>query len=178
MSLGLIEVGLAVSALGCGGPRPEPPDGTSANVGGSEMTGVTGIGGIFFKSDDPAMTLEWYRTHLGVEYNDWGGFPFQWRERDRPDEIGYTVWGAFPDTTAYFAPSESLFMINFRVADIEALVAALLEGGVEVVGEIEQHPNGKFAWILDPEGRKIELWEPVPSNEDPYLQDEDGDGAR
>ena len=83
MSLGVIEVGLAVSALGCGGPRPEPPDATSANLGGNEMTGVTGIGGIFFKSDDPAMTLEWYRTHLGIEYNDWGGFPFQWREPTR-----------------------------------------------------------------------------------------------
>jgi predicted enzyme related to lactoylglutathione lyase len=134
------------------------------------MRRVTGIGGIFFKSDDPGRTLEWYRTHLGIASGDFGGFAFQWSEKDRPNETGYTVWSVFPDTTAYFSPSEQPYMINFRVADLVGLVAALREEGVEIVGEIEQYPNGKFAWILDPEGRKIELWEPVPADEDPYLR--------
>jgi catechol 2,3-dioxygenase-like lactoylglutathione lyase family enzyme len=131
---------------------------------------VTGIGGVFFESDDPARTLEWYRTHLGIEAGDFGGFAFQWREKDQPSETGYTVWSAFPDTSEYLSPGNQPFMINFRVADLTGLIAALREEGVEIVGEIEQHPNGKFAWVLDRDGRKVELWEPVPAAEDPYLR--------
>jgi predicted enzyme related to lactoylglutathione lyase len=136
---------------------------------GVRMKRVTGIGGVFFKSDDPAELLDWYRTHLGIASGDWGGFAFQWQEKGRPNETGYTIWSAFPDTTNYFSPGEQSFMVNFRVADLAGLIAALREEGVEIVGEIEQHANGTFAWILDPEGRKIELWEPVASSEDPYL---------
>ena len=134
------------------------------------MAKVLGIGGVFFKSDDPAALLTWYRTHLGIASGDWGGFAFQWQEQGHPNETGYTIWSAFPDTTNYFSPGEQSFMVNFRVADLAALIAALREEGVEIVGEMEQYPNGMFAWILDPEGRKIELWEPVASSEDPYLQ--------
>jgi predicted enzyme related to lactoylglutathione lyase len=133
------------------------------------MRRVTGIGGIFFKSDDPAQTLEWYRTHLGITAGEFGGFAFQWMEKERPSEIGYTVWSAFPESTDYFDPSDQAFMINFRVADLTCLILALKSAGVRVVGEIQEHPNGRFAWILDREGRKIELWEPVASAEDPYL---------
>jgi catechol 2,3-dioxygenase-like lactoylglutathione lyase family enzyme len=133
------------------------------------MKRVTGLGGMFFRSRDPKETLAWYRRHLGIESADWGGVAFRWREPDRPDETGYTVWSAFPHDTGYFAPSEHAYMMNFRVDDLVGLVAALRAEGVEVVGEISEEPNGKFAWILDPEGRKIELWEPVPSREDPYL---------
>jgi predicted enzyme related to lactoylglutathione lyase len=133
------------------------------------MRRVTGIGGIFFKSDDPAQTLEWYRTHLGITAGEFGGFAFQWMEKERPSEIGYTVWSAFPESTDYFDPSDQAFMINFRVADLTGLILALKSAGVRVVGEIQEHPNGRFAWILDREGRKIELWEPVASAEDPYL---------
>lgn len=136
-------------------------------------TAVTGIGGVFFKSEDPGRTLDWYRSHLGIETSEWGGFAFRWRERERPDEIGYTIWGAFPDDTDYFDPSEAPFMVNFRVADLAGLLAALREADVRVVGEIEDHPNGKFAWILDPDGRKIELWEPIASSRDPYLKEVD-----
>jgi predicted enzyme related to lactoylglutathione lyase len=133
------------------------------------MRRVTGLGGMFFRSRDPKKTAEWYRRHLGIDAADWGGFAFRWREPERPEEVGYTVWSAFPEDTKYFAPSEHAFMFNFRVADLEGLIAALREEGVEVVGEISEEPNGKFAWILDAEGRKVELWEPVPSAEDPYL---------
>lgn len=133
------------------------------------MTRVTGIGGVFFKSGNPKETLAWYRTHLGIESDEWGGTAFQWRDKAQPDEIGYTVWSAFPESSKHFGPGDQRFMFNFRVADLTALMAALKAGGVEAVGEIEDHPNGKFAWIIDPEGRKVELWEPVASAEDPYL---------
>ena len=113
--------------------------------------------------------MKWYRTHLGIDSGDWGGFAFQWIEQGRPSEIGYTIWTPFPDTTNYFSRGEQSFMVNFRVADLAGLVAGLRQDGVEIVGEIEQHPNGSFAWILDLEGRKVELWEPVDSRQDPYL---------
>jgi len=133
------------------------------------MKRVTGLGGVFFKCANQASAIDWYRKHLGIEAADWGGFAFRWREPEDTEEIGYTVWSAFPKDTKYFAPSESAHMVNFRVADLEGLMTALREEGVEIVGDIEQHENGKFGWILDPEGNKIELWEPVPSRDDPYL---------
>lgn len=133
------------------------------------MKRVTGIGGMFFKSADPERTLEWYRQHLGIPLQEWGGSTFRWLDPDQPGEIGYTVWSAFPDTTRYFEPSSEPFMMNFRVDDLEAVIEALRSEGVEVIGEIEQHPNGRFAWVLDADGRKVELWEPVPSGDDPYL---------
>jgi len=133
------------------------------------MKRVTGIGGVFFKSRDPKATLDWYREHLGIDSAEWGGFAFQWNEKERPEQTGYTVWSAFPENTDHFGPSDQPFMMNYRVEDLAGLISALKAEGVEVIGEIEQHPNGKFAWILDSEGRKVELWQPVPSNEDPYL---------
>ena len=133
------------------------------------MKRVTGIGGMFFTCRDPKATLDWYRTHLGIDAAEWGGFAFQWTEKGNPDQTGYTVWSAFPHDTEHFAPSQHPYMVNYRVDDLDALIAALKEEGVQVVGEVQEHPNGKFAWVLDPEGRKVELWEPVPSQEDPYL---------
>jgi predicted enzyme related to lactoylglutathione lyase len=133
------------------------------------MKRVTGLGGLFFKSQDPKSSLEWYRNHLGIESDEWGGFAFQWREKDTPDNIGYTVWSLFPEESKHFEPSQKQVMVNFRVDDLAALLPVLKDEGVEIVGEIEDHPNGKFAWILDPDGRKIELWEPVDSKDDPYL---------
>lgn len=165
-----LAVGSVALAIGCNAPNPGPGESTATADGDRPMPGVTGIGGVFFKSADPARALEWYRTHLGIASGDWGGFAFQWIQKDQPNETGYTIWSAFPDTTSYFSPSEQPFMVNFRVADLVSLMAALKEEGVEVVGEIEQHPNGKFAWILDLEGRKVELWEPVASYDDPYLR--------
>jgi len=133
------------------------------------MKRVTGLGGVFFKSPDPKNTVEWYRTHLGIDSDEWGGFAFQWRDRERSEEVGYTVWSAFPDDTKHFDPSPHPFMLNFRVDNLVELVATLKAEGVEVCGEVEEHDNGKFAWVLDSDGRKVELWEPVPSAEDPYL---------
>jgi predicted enzyme related to lactoylglutathione lyase len=135
-----------------------------------DLARVTGIGGIFFRSPDPSATRDWYRTHLGIDAADWGGFAFQWREKENADEVGYTVWGVFPDSTGYFGSGTQSYMLNYRVADLNRLVESLREEDVSIVGEIEQHPNGKFAWIMDPDGRRIELWEPVPSSQDPYLE--------
>ncbi len=164
-----IVIGVIAFAIGSTIGRHEPTEVTMAAIEDSGTSRVTGIGGVFFKSEDPEALLSWYRTHLGIASGDWGGFAFQWQEKGQTSETGYTIWTPFPDTTDYFSPSEQSFMVNFRVADLAGLIAALREEGVEIVGDIEQHPNGAFAWILDPEGRKIELWEPVPSREDPYL---------
>jgi predicted enzyme related to lactoylglutathione lyase len=132
------------------------------------MKRVTGLGGVFFKAADKKGMLEWYRAHLGIESAEYG-FSFLWRENDSPERVGYTVWSPFKRDTEYFEPSKKDFMLNFRVADLSALIPALKAEGVQVVGEIVEEENGKFAWIVDPEGNKIELWEPVDPNKDPYL---------
>jgi len=132
------------------------------------MKRVTGLGGVFFKTPDPDGVKDWYRKHLGIESAPWG-FSFLWRQLEAPEEKGYTVWSPFPSSTKYFEPSEQPYMINYRVDDLEALLAVLAAEGVEILGGPDTEENGKFAWILDPEGRKIELWEPVESARDPYL---------
>jgi predicted enzyme related to lactoylglutathione lyase len=120
------------------------------------MKRVTGIGGIFFKSENPKMLKEWYNKHLGVAEI------FKWLEVDNPTSAvpAQTVWSAFKNDTTYFAPSNKPFMINYRVQNLEALLQTLEEEGISRVGKIEEYPYGKFGWVLDPEGNKIELWEP------------------
>lgn len=127
------------------------------------MKRVTGIGGIFFKSKDPDQLREWYRKHLGIESESWGGFPFQWRDDPRA-ETGATIWSVFPDSTKYFGPSDRPFMINFRVADLASLLEALRAEGAQVDDKMDESEFGKFGWVMDPEGNRIELWEPPPSN--------------
>lgn len=124
------------------------------------MKRVTGIGGIFFKAKDPGRLQEWYRTHLGIAPKPHGTVMFEWREKDEPDRVGFTVWGPFPDDTRYFDPSPAPFMINYRVADLDALLAKLREEGVEVDDRVEEYEYGRFGWVMDPEGNRIELWEP------------------
>ena len=123
---------------------------------------VTGIGGIFFFSEDPAKGKEWYETHLGLQTNQWGS-SFEFRNANRPDEINYLQWSLFKEGHEYFQPSEKDFMINYRVQNIEGLVRNLKNSGVTVVDTIETYDYGKFVHIMDPEGNKIELWEPVDS---------------
>lgn len=129
---------------------------------------VTGLGGVFFKCRDTAALKAWYARHLGLPMDDYGCM-FPWKELHGAGDTGYTVWSAMKDSTDYFSPSSRQYMINYRVADLPALLAALEAEGVTQVGTMEDEPNGRFAWILDPEGNKIELWEPVPSTKDPYL---------
>lgn len=123
---------------------------------------VTGIGGIFFFSDNPNETKEWYGKNLGLEINDYGS-SFEFRNANRPDEINYLQWSPFKKDSEYFAPSKKEFMINYRVQNIEVLVKKLKENGVTIVDEIETFDYGKFVHIMDPEGNKIELWEPIDS---------------
>lgn len=124
------------------------------------MKKVTGIGGIFFKCKDPKKTYEWYQQHLGIEANQYG-FNFEWREAENPDKKGSTQWSAFSETSKYFEPSSKDFMINYRVENLEALVAELQAAGVTVLDKIESYDYGKFVHILDLEGNKIQLWEPI-----------------
>lgn len=123
---------------------------------------VTGIGGIFFFSDNPTQTKEWYGKNLGLAINEYGS-SFEFRNANRPDEINYLQWSPFIRGSEYFAPSKKEFMINYRVQNIEGLVRNLRNSGVTILDEIEAFEYGKFVHILDPEGNKIELWEPVDS---------------
>lgn len=122
---------------------------------------VTGIGGIFFKAKDPKTLGQWYARHLGLQLEPEGEFSiFRWREGQDPERQGATVWAAFSEDTAYFGPGDSQFMINYRVEDLDALLTLLRAEGIEEVGEILESEHGRFAWIRDPEGRRIELWQP------------------
>jgi predicted enzyme related to lactoylglutathione lyase len=123
---------------------------------------VTGIGGIFFFSEDPEKTREWYAENLGLEVNQWGS-SFEFRNAHRPEEINYLQWSPFKQGSEYFEPSKKEFMINYRVQHIEALVEKLRNNGVTVLDSIETYDYGKFVHIMDAEGNKIELWEPVDS---------------
>ncbi len=123
------------------------------------MKRVTGIGGVFFKCENPQNMLDWYNKHLGISPVGETGV-FEWRQNGNPKEYGHTIWGPFENTTKYFHPSDKDFMINYRVENLEAVLEQLEKEGVKVVGEIEKYEYGKFGWIMDPEGNKIELWEP------------------
>lgn len=120
------------------------------------MQRVTGIGGVFIKAKDHKMLREWYEKHLGIESVKNGYFNFAWGG----EKAGNTVWSVFAGDTKYFEPSQSPFMINYRVADLDGLIKALREEGVKVEEKVEEFEYGKFGWCYDPEGNKIELWEP------------------
>ena len=124
------------------------------------MKRVTGIGGIFFKSKDPKSLGAWYKEHLGVGVEEWGGATFRWASPDNPTGAGTTIWSPFKDETEYFAPSKASFMVNFRVADLHALLSQLRAEGCDVQDKVDESEYGKFGWVIDPEGNKIELWEP------------------
>ena len=121
---------------------------------------VTGLGGFFFKSKDPDKAKAWYGKHLGLPVDAYG-CTFWWKDKEGNDCS--TQWSPFKEDTKYFQPSEKQFMMNFRVENLEELLVTLKEEGVTIVGEMETYSYGKFGWILDPEGNKIELWEPIDS---------------
>lgn len=123
---------------------------------------VTGIGGIFFFSENPAELKKWYSNNLGLEIDDYGSV-FEFRNANRPGEVNYLRWSPFKKGTTYLVPSKKEFMINYRVQNIEGLVSRLKENGVAILDDIISYDYGKFVHIMDPEGNKIELWEPVDS---------------
>jgi predicted enzyme related to lactoylglutathione lyase len=121
---------------------------------------VTGIGGIFFKTEDPKKTKQWYADALGIEMDKYG-HSFTWRFDHAPHLRGLTQWSPMEASTDYYAPSKEPFMINYRVDDLDALLARCKDMGIQQIGKIESFDYGRFAWILDPDGRKIELWEAI-----------------
>lgn len=131
-------------------------------LGNDTVPKVTGIGGIFFFSENPAEIRSWYGKNLGLEINEYGS-SFEFRNANRPDEINYLEWSPFKKGSKYFAPSKKEFMINYRVQNIEGLVKKLKQNGVTIVDSIKTYDYGKFVHILDLEGNKLELWEPVDS---------------
>jgi len=134
---------------------------------------VTGVGGIFFKCQDPDQIKAWYQTHLGLDTDKYGT-AFEFRKSDQPEEKGFLQWSPFSADTQYFKPSEKDFMINYRVENLEGLVQVLKEEGVTICDEIETYDYGKFVHILDCEGNKIELWEPVDEVFDRYVEGRTG----
>jgi predicted enzyme related to lactoylglutathione lyase len=121
---------------------------------------VTGVGGIFFKTNDPDKLRNWYRVHLGIECEKEGGAIFKWQKADDPDSERYTVWAPFPENTDCFAPSTKPFMINLQVENLDEVLAQLKREGVDVDPKVESYDYGKFGWIMDSEGNRVELWEP------------------
>jgi predicted enzyme related to lactoylglutathione lyase len=126
------------------------------------MKRVTGIGGIFFEAKDPAAMHAWYRKHLGIDVQAWGGAAFTWKDDAGAPVGGTTIWSVGPAGSGHFAPSTAPFMINYRVADLAALLAALRAEGCNVLEKTDDSEYGKFGWVIDPEGNKVELWEPPP----------------
>lgn len=124
------------------------------------MKRVTGIGGIFFNSVDPVTLRAWYKTHLGIDVQEWGGTAFTWTDEEGKPATGMTIWTIGDAANNSFAPSRAPFMVNYRVADLHALVNALRAEGCNVLDQVEESEYGKFAWVIDPDGNKVELWEP------------------
>lgn len=134
------------------------------------MEKVMGIGGVFFKSPDKSALAAWYRDHLGVPVDDgWDGAVFSWADNDANHDA-MTVWSPFAADTDYFAPSEASFMVNFRVANLEAMLKQLRDGGCDVVDRTETSDFGSFGWVMDPDGNRVELWQP-PAPADPAPAD-------
>ena len=123
------------------------------------MNRVTGIGGVFFIAKDPAALGAWYKTHLGIDVQDWGGAAFDWK--DDAGGTGTTAWAVGDGSN--FAPSKAPFMINYRVADLKGLIKVLREEGCQVLDEVSESDFGIFGWVIDPEGNKVELWQPPAS---------------
>ncbi len=124
------------------------------------MKRVTGIGGIFIKAKDPVALRAWYKKHLGIDVQEWGGTAFRWADESGQATLGTTIWSVGGPEGDYFAPSTSSFMVNYRVADLHSLLSALREEGCNVLEKTDDSEYGKFGWVMDPEGNKVELWQP------------------
>jgi predicted enzyme related to lactoylglutathione lyase len=124
------------------------------------MARVTGIGGVFFKAKDPKALAVWYAEHLGIKMNDWGGASFKWSD-EVPATTGQTAWSLFPESTKHFGEGPQQAMINYRVDNLDEMIEHLTAAGVTIDPKREDASYGKFAWIVDPEGNRVELWEPL-----------------
>ena len=140
------------------------------------MKRITGIGGIFFKAERPDLLRDWYARHLGLPMQEHGS-ELKWREYDNPKREAYTLWSPFPRDTKYFGKKTTDFMINFRVVDLDSLLGVLRKEGVAVENRVGKHEYGRFAWIHDPEGNRVELWEP-PRPRESYRRRDSAKRAR
>jgi predicted enzyme related to lactoylglutathione lyase len=129
------------------------------------MARVTGIGGVFLKSPNPKALTAWYAEHLGIQLNDWGGAAFLWSD-EIPATTGTTAWSIFPEDTKHFGPGNQAAMINYRVDDLDALLEQLSAAGVTIDPKREEAGYGKFAWITDLDGNRVELWQPLVEEEE------------
>ncbi len=152
-------LGIIVCA-GCSG-QTSSAQGAGPGVTQS-MKRVTGIGGVFFKAKNPDSLRAWYRRHLGIEVEAWGGHAFRWRSESSPEGNGTTAWAIVSPDSRYFGPRSSPFMINYRVDSLKALLAALRAEGCAVDSDMQESEYGKFGYVMDPEGNRIELWQPPP----------------
>jgi predicted enzyme related to lactoylglutathione lyase len=148
----VIPAGLAFWALASPPERSEAPR-------GEHMGKVTGIGGVFIKAKDPEKLYSWYGKYLGIQKGEFGAI-FRWRELDRDKPVGKTTWALFPQNTKYFGPADNTFMVNYRVDNLDAVLKQLEADGIHTEGR-QDADYGRFAWITDPEGHRIELWEPL-----------------
>jgi predicted enzyme related to lactoylglutathione lyase len=128
--------------------------------GGDDMKRVTGIGGIFFRAKDPIALRDWYQKHLGIDVQEWGGAAFRWSDGAGSPTNGTTVWSIGALDNDYYAPSQAPFMVNYRVADLAGLLAVLREECCDVLDKTDSSELGHFGWVMDPEGNKVELWQP------------------
>ena len=124
------------------------------------MKRVTGIGGIFFTARDPVTLRAWYKKHLGIDVQEWGGAAFTWTDESGEPAKGTTIWSVSDAKGGHFAPSTSSFMVNYRVANLAALLQVLRDEGCNVLEKTDDSEYGKFGWVMDPEGNKVELWQP------------------
>lgn len=124
------------------------------------MKRVTGIGGIFFKSKNADVLHSWYKKHLGIDVQDWGGTAFNWADSDGNPTGGTTIWSVAPEDGEQFSQTNASFMINYRVEDLHALIAVLRAEGCNVLDHIDESEFGIFGWVIDPDGNKVELWQP------------------
>jgi len=157
MSVGL-ALGAAVMLCVAAATTNREPDRSGPTTAENQMERVTGIGGVFFKAREPKKMAAWYRGHLGIQSK--GGYAdFFWREKDNPERMGHTAWALFPTNSSYFGSSPAPMMINYRVASLDRMLAQLRAAGV-AVEKVQEEDYGRFARITDPEGNRIELWEP------------------
>jgi predicted enzyme related to lactoylglutathione lyase len=158
-AVAMLCVAAATTRTNAGADLKQPESGdATAKEKEVRMEQVTGIGGVFFKVKDPKAMVVWYRKNLGIQSK--GGYTnFTWREKDRPEEIGHTAWRIFPTNTSYFGQSSSSLMINYRVANLDRMLEQLRKSDVKIE-KVEDYDYGRWAWIMDPEGNRIELWEP------------------
>ncbi len=153
----LAGAAFGATAAGCAAHRARAEAAPPADA----RARVTGIGGIFFKTKDPKKLQAWYVEHLGFPAQPFGAL-FEWRDKASPETPGSTTWATFPMTTTYFDPTTAPFMINYRVDHLDELLAHLREAGIKVDEKVDSEENGRFAWAIDPEGNRFELWEPKP----------------